>query len=221
MSGSQNELIPISQKDDQLLVNARDLHRRLKIGKDFSTWIKDRIKEYGFHPDLDFSIVSPNLGSKFPKHGGQNKKEYFLTLDTAKELAMLERNEMGRLIRRYFIEAEKQLRSKRLYAQVANITDISKRVGHQRLNGRKMYVLRELRAYLGYSTKSSTSNVHRNYPGQIVTFNGLAYVSEEYVKVLMSSATTRALKVEAQAAPPLLPVGFGQPLSLFPEGGIS
>lgn len=216
MSSSQHELIPISQKDDQLLVNARDLHFKLKVNEKFADWVKRRIHDYKFIENYDYFR---NFGSKIKKHGGNNVIEYFFTLDTAKELAMLERNEMGRLIRRYFIDAEKQLRSKRLYAQVANITDISRKVAHQKLNGRKMYVLRELRAYLGYSTRSSTSNVHRSYPGQIVNFNGLAYVSEEYVKVLMCQATTRALKVEAQAAPPLLPAGFGQPLSLFPEGG--
>ena len=101
-------------------VNARDLHAFLEVGKDFSNWIKDRIAQYGFIEDHDFmvsakigenpnggDVCSPNLASK--GRGGHNAKEYHLTLDMAKELAMLENNERGREVRRYFIQCEKEL----------------------------------------------------------------------------------------------------------------
>ncbi|AUI65200.1 MULTISPECIES: antA/AntB antirepressor family protein [Glaesserella] len=90
-----------------LLVNARELHTRLQVGKDFSTWIKDRIANYGFQEGLDFSPVSGKSTGFF----GRPSIEYHLTLDMAKELCMLERSELGRQARRYFIEQEKNAKA--------------------------------------------------------------------------------------------------------------
>lgn len=90
--------------------NARDLHASLQVGRDFSTWINDRVEQYGFIEGEDFS---PVLGktSKGTK-GGRPTIDYHLSLDMAKELAMIENNEIGRQVRRYFIQAEKELRQR-------------------------------------------------------------------------------------------------------------
>ncbi|UNE55274.1 antA/AntB antirepressor family protein [Bartonella machadoae] len=85
-------------------VNARELHVFLEIGKDFSTWITDRINKYNLLENQDF-VCSPILGSK--GRGGHNRKDYYLTLSVAKELSMLENNKKGREARLYFIECEK------------------------------------------------------------------------------------------------------------------
>ncbi|MEF4117682.1 antA/AntB antirepressor family protein [Escherichia coli] len=90
-----------------LLVNARDLHTFLDVGKRFASWIVERIAEYGFVENQDFMIIS-QAREKIGR--GRPAKDYHLTLDTAKELAMVERNEKGRQVRRYFIECEKRLR---------------------------------------------------------------------------------------------------------------
>lgn len=42
-------------------------------------------------------------------YGNKTTIEYYLPISVAKELAMIENNEIGRRIRRYFIEAEKRL----------------------------------------------------------------------------------------------------------------
>jgi phage anti-repressor protein len=89
----------------QLLVNARDLHAFLIVGRDFSNWIKERLEEFGFVEGEDYS---PNL-AKISEGPGRPRTEYHLSLDTAKELAMVERNEQGRKVRRYFIECERRL----------------------------------------------------------------------------------------------------------------
>lgn len=66
-----NELIPITEMDGTQLINARDLHGFLQVGRDFSNWIKDRIEKYGFIEDEDFfkheDLSSPNLGSSKPR----------------------------------------------------------------------------------------------------------------------------------------------------------
>ncbi|MGV3346386.1 antA/AntB antirepressor family protein [Enterobacteriaceae bacterium LUAb1] len=110
-----NQLVPVFNgnisNESTLLANARDLHEFLGVRRDFSTWIKNRITEYGFLIDTDYIIVqsltSPNLGTS--KSRARRIIDYHLTLDTAKELAMVERNDKGRQVRRYFIECEKRL----------------------------------------------------------------------------------------------------------------
>lgn len=107
----QNQLIPVFagkiQNNSTQLVNARDLHQFLEVGKDFSNWIKDRINKYDFVEFQDF-IVFANSGEN-PK-GGRPSSEYHITIDMGKELAMVEKNVKGKEARRYFIECEKQLK---------------------------------------------------------------------------------------------------------------
>ncbi|EET8461178.1 phage antirepressor Ant [Escherichia coli] len=107
-----SQLIPVFNgtisNETTLLVSARDLHTFLDVGKRFASWIVERIAEYGFVENQDFMIIS-QVREKIGR--GRPAKDYHLTLDTAKELAMVERNEKGRQIRRYFIECEKKLRN--------------------------------------------------------------------------------------------------------------
>ena len=104
------DIIKITERDGAQVVSARELHRFLEIGKDFSTWIKDRIEKYGFVENQDFEIF-PNYGEN--SQTGRRRIEYALTIDMAKELSMVENNERGRTARRYFIECEKRLREQR------------------------------------------------------------------------------------------------------------
>ncbi|HDY3254356.1 TPA: antA/AntB antirepressor family protein [Salmonella enterica] len=107
------QLIPVFNgtisNEAVLLCNARDLHKFLEVGKRFASWITERLTEYKFVENQDYILVSQNWEIK-GRGGDRRSKDYHLTLDTAKELAMVERNEKGRQIRRYFIECEKQLR---------------------------------------------------------------------------------------------------------------
>ncbi|HDL7647610.1 TPA: antA/AntB antirepressor family protein [Yersinia enterocolitica] len=108
-----SQLIPVFNgtisNETTLLCNARDLHAFLGVKKVFAAWITNRISEYEFVENQDYILLS-NFGKQTSGRGGHNRKDYHLTLDTAKELAMVERNEKGRQIRRYFIECEKKLR---------------------------------------------------------------------------------------------------------------
>ena len=89
----------------QLMCNARELHPFLKSKQDFSTWIKNRIKKYDFLENQDFCSFH-NFVER--ETGGSVRTDYHISLDMAKELAMVENNAMGRQIRRYFIACEKQ-----------------------------------------------------------------------------------------------------------------
>lgn len=92
-----------------LSVNARELHEFLESSQKFSDWIKYRINDFEFVKNQDF-LVSEIYDTK-PGRGGNKKPviEYILTLDMAKELSMVEKNEKGRMVRKYFIECERKI----------------------------------------------------------------------------------------------------------------
>ena len=94
-------------------VSARELHRKLKVGRDFTTWIKGRIIKYGFEESIDFvieSLIPQNGGIKNSRGGARKSVDYIITTEMAKELCMLENNEIGRAFRKYFIKCEEAYR---------------------------------------------------------------------------------------------------------------
>ena len=99
------ELLPVRNENGQRAVNARDLHTFLESKQKFADWIKSRIEQYGFIENQDYQILaSENYEASW---GGGNKVEYALSLDMAKELSMVERNQRGKEARSYFISCEK------------------------------------------------------------------------------------------------------------------
>jgi phage anti-repressor protein len=113
---------------------ARDLHGALGVGRDFSNWFKDRIEKYGFEQGADFSpILAKSLG-------GRPATNYLITLDMAKELSMIENNEIGRKIRRYFIEAEKAARAM-LIEQANQVQPIEQVTNRIKDNGKFKYLI--------------------------------------------------------------------------------
>jgi phage anti-repressor protein len=208
--------LPFIKDGDNLLVDARLLHQQLGSKRQFANWIKDQLADYGFEENKDYLT---NLLSK-KGSGGHNAKEYHLTLDTAKEIAMVSKTEAGRNIRRYFIEKEKELRNLRLYGQKVNLSELKRNVSTRRINGYTMYPLRKVRQLLGYSTKSSTSGLKQRFVGLLIEIDNVCYAAEQVVQVLVARSTARAKTAEALAASPVLPMGFGDAsqLNLFSNG---
>lgn len=100
------ELIKITEHKGNSIVSARDLHDFLESKRDFSNWISDRIKKYGLVENEDYTSFNKIVERE---NGGTTRIEYALTLDTAKELAMVEGNAKGKQARKYFIACEKKL----------------------------------------------------------------------------------------------------------------
>jgi anti-repressor protein len=104
----------------QYVVDARRLHGFLEVRRDFSNWIRARIDAYCFELNVDYLVVRagakarmfdpPTLANQTGRGGDRRCADYYLSLDTAKELAMIERTEQGRHARRYFIGCEEHLR---------------------------------------------------------------------------------------------------------------
>jgi phage anti-repressor protein len=105
-------LLPVLQEENNSsTINARDLHKQLNSGRQFTDWIKNRIGSYMLIKDVDYFTVS----RKYEIEGFTESKDildYILTLDCAKQLAMVERTEIGALVRRYFIIIEKAFKNR-------------------------------------------------------------------------------------------------------------
>ena len=150
--------------EEQQAVNARDLHKFLESKQDFSTWIKARIRKYGFIENEDFIVDKENaqIHDKInsPKRAtatdggfekttaktlvksapqiygtmdraipmGFSKIDYYISLDMAKELAMIENNKKGREVRKYFIQCEKLLKQKIAEEQQTQLIKQSKQL---------------------------------------------------------------------------------------------
>lgn len=103
----EDGLIPIYQNEmGRQLVDARELYAFVESKQDFSEWIKKRLGECEAVEGQDFSII---LGKST---GGRPQKDYILLIDIAKEVAMLERNEKGKAVRKYFISVERKYKEK-------------------------------------------------------------------------------------------------------------
>ena len=102
-----NELIKITEQKGIQLVDARELHRKLKVQTKFTNWFPRRVEEYKFDEGKDYFTENQLLPKNGQKVFHRPRTEYFLTIDMAKEIAMVEKTEVGKMIRNYFIEMEK------------------------------------------------------------------------------------------------------------------
>jgi len=104
-----NELIPIKVKsDDSQFISGRDLHMFLEIGTQYTKWF-ERMCEYGFSENDDFRTVSQK---RLTAQGNESTfLDHELTIDMAKQLCMLARNDKGRQAREYFIQIERDWNS--------------------------------------------------------------------------------------------------------------
>ena len=100
----ENELVPVYETSTgEKVVYGSELHEVLEVKSRFNDWIRNRLKDCDAEENSDYESFTKNLVK-----GGRPQTEYLIKLDTAKEMAMLERNEKGKQVRRYFIQIEKK-----------------------------------------------------------------------------------------------------------------
>jgi len=100
------QLIKIEERYGIQTVNARDLHEFLESKRNFSDWIKQRIEKYGFVENQDY-VKHDNFVELENSNLKRPQIDYHISIDMAKELAMVENNQKGREARQYFIAVEK------------------------------------------------------------------------------------------------------------------
>lgn len=102
----ERDLVPVYETDTgEKVVYGSELHAVLDVKSRYREWIDRRLSDIGAIENDDFQAAEISAPS------GQTKKEYIIKLDTAKEMAMLERNDKGKEVRKYFIAVEKKYKS--------------------------------------------------------------------------------------------------------------
>ena len=102
-----NELIKIDYDSERPTVSGRELHEFLQVDSNYTTWFK-RMADYGFTEGEDYV---PILENRVDGLAGKPRTDHQLTIDMAKELCMIQRNERGKQARQYFISVENQWNS--------------------------------------------------------------------------------------------------------------
>ena len=106
-----NELIKIAYNNDRPAVSARDLHDFLEVKTAYKDWFP-RMCEYGFTEGEDFNPLKiERVQNEGERMVARTVDDAVLTIDMAKELCMIQRNEKGKQARQYFLQIEKEWNS--------------------------------------------------------------------------------------------------------------
>lgn len=102
------ELINIVKQNGKEVVSARELHEQLGVKERFQQWFRKRVGKYEFIEGEDFRYVKHFTHRN--QYGGELElQDYAITVTMAKELCMIQDNDIGKKVRRYFIERDKKL----------------------------------------------------------------------------------------------------------------
>lgn len=130
-----NEIIKVNYENDRPTVLARELHDFLEVKTAFKDWFP-RMCEYGFSEGIDFSSFLSESS------GGRPAQDAQLTIEMAKEICMLQRNERGKQARQYFIQLEKDWNSpEKVMARALQIADKKIRALEVKMEEQKPKVL--------------------------------------------------------------------------------
>lgn len=107
-SAPSEALTALVRLEPEPRVSLRDVHASLESKQEFSHWVKNRVEQCDLVKDQDYGVYDKFIENP---HGGRPRKEYWATLDAAKEIALMEGTAKGKQMRRYFIECEKRWRA--------------------------------------------------------------------------------------------------------------
>lgn len=165
-----NDLIKVNYENStRPTVMGRDLHEVLEIKTAYKDWFP-RMCEYGFIEGEDFcSILSESTG-------GRPSTDHQLTIDMAKEICMIQRTDIGRKVRKYFINVENE------YKEI------------------KLINLRESRPDKSHSLEVKEMNARVRMSNQYLKLAAVDTVSQQYKNILVAKSA------EILAGEPLLPL---------------
>ena len=170
-----DSLIKVSYDNDRPTVSARELHDFLEVKTAYKDWFP-RMCDYGFSEGIDFcSFLSES-------HGGRPAQDAQLTIDMAKEICMLQRNDRGKQARQYFLQLEKDWNSpEKVMARALQIADRKIRLLENE-NAQQKQLLAEFRPKASYydvvlQTKDalSASEIAKDYGKSAKWLNNLLH----------------------------------------------
>lgn len=115
-----NELIKIEVRDNQQLVSGRELHKFLEVGTEYMKWFSRIIEKYNFIENKDFTVIVKNDEDDTAFGGIRKSTDHLMTLNVAKEIAMVSNTEKGKQARIYFIKCEEAWNSSEMILARAN-----------------------------------------------------------------------------------------------------
>ena len=115
-----NELIKIEVRDNQQLVSGRELHKFLEVGTEYMKWFSRIIEKYNFIENKDFTVIVKNDEDDTAFGGIRKSTDHLMTLNMAKEIAMVSNTEKGKQARIYFIKCEEAWNSPEMILARAN-----------------------------------------------------------------------------------------------------
>lgn len=159
-----NELFDVTTNGDKLTLSARELHKELNIAGRFSRWF-EQMSEYGFEENVDFTSVQ---NCTVVNNGAMRElQDYQITLDMAKEIAMLQRNEKGKQIRKKLIELEKAWNSpEKVMARALDIAH--KTIANLQIENEEM----KPKAFFADAVKASYSSILIGDLAKLIKQNG-------------------------------------------------
>ncbi|QZI91693.1 putative AntA domain-containing protein [Vibrio phage 431E48.2] len=89
-----------AEEEEGFCVDMRELHKQLKVKTDFRKWSDRKLKHF-IEGEDQRTILTVGVS------GGKPQRDHMLTVDTAKQVAMMEGSEVGVIVRKYFILCER------------------------------------------------------------------------------------------------------------------
>ena len=179
-------------------VNARDLHAVLESKQDFSTWIKKRLDEVDAVENVDYIVFHKKMENL---EGGRPQVEYILSTDIAKEIAMLERNEIGKKVRRYFIEVEKAYQNKT--TPLNQLDYMQLQLNYLKEQGKKIYALENKTDEIHKEQLKTKHNINRLLSNDrymtIIAFMNLYAISQKGHHIPSLGKKAKKLSIEQGA----------------------
>lgn len=179
------ELIKITEQNGNRAVSMKELYSFLEVGENWTDWT-NRMLSYGFNKDVDYQSISV-----FRNHsngiGGTKSKDYVLTIDTAKEIAMIQRTLKGKEARQYFIAMEKEALRKMIN------TKYLQRIDKNNLCVKRLELINEIRNYLRWGDIHKVGlelKIHSSHVKKVITGQFNTKSADRIVKALYNRAIT-------------------------------